>query len=465
MQRTTDVVPLIENFLEQQGLTQTYSALKTELQFRRLNQIIDETDEKIDTITDSTASIKQQIDTFSPTSPKSPNSILLEERTKRMTEEKKYVSTFYDYRLFPYLEGQLNLASIDIVFVTYQSFTTSLEFLYILLRKYYDGDVDVQMRVVTALEELIIKYYLKYENWESTKKVRQEFLAEVWYFINAELDSFGTGKGLRDALTQFRAKIQGDYNMKRRIANKVLLQHGGKKDFDNIGADVLAIHLTHIERLKFASIEPQEFLNLRWSKSKTKHLAPNILVSTKRFDKLAFWITSLIVTCSDSILRVHRLEKIIEIAKQLYTLKNFQNMQAVLAGIRHSSSHRMKKTFAKLQPSAAETLKMLQSLSNSNFAAIRAVLQEAIQSGYPAIPFLGVVQSDLTFVEEGNKENILNRCEMTYKILSDIILLQESCAQRGASIELDYAVMWVLESQQGRIDDENELLKQSKARE
>jgi hypothetical protein len=462
-----DIVSLLSKYLEEQGLSQTHSALQTELRLRRLSKVLDKTGEHVDTITESTSAITEKIRSLA--SPKSPEAMAIEDRTMEATVEEKVYYTMFERGLFPYLdEGIPNLASVEVVLLTYQSFTTSMDLLYTLLKKYYDSDTQVQLRVIAAIEEYMVKYYLKYESWEcSGRKHRRDFLSELWNFVNGELQSFATGKVLREALTHLREKLQTDHSWHRSIAKINLIRYGPfiGKNFDNTDTDVIANHLTIIERLKFASIEPQEFLNLRWSKPKTKHLAPNILLGTQRFDKLAFWMTSLIVTCQDFDLRVKRLEKIINIATYLFNLKNYANLLAILAGIRHTASYKLKKTFNALSPSVSEELKRLQTLTGSNYSKIRAFVQEALFSGQPAVPFLGYIQTDLTFIEEGNKESLINRSEMTYKVLSDVILLQDTCAQRGATIELDYEVMWVLESQEGRIDDEDELHKESKMRE
>lgn len=102
-------------------------------------------------------------------------------------------------------------------------------------------------------------------------------------------------------------------------------------------------------------------------------------------------------------------------------MSNLNSLAAINAGIRASAIHRLKKTFARLNGAQHKLLAKYEELFriSGNSKALRertAVLNQ------PAIPHLALFLTDLTFIEDGNKnskDGLINIKK--YKLLSERI--------------------------------------------
>jgi hypothetical protein len=123
--------------------------------------------------------------------------------------------------------------------------------------------------------------------------------------------------------------------------------------------------------------------------------------------------------------------KLIIVAEQLRKLKNFNTMFAVLSGLQLSSVNRLKYTKEKIPKKQIQTFDALVELmaATKSFKVYREALAAEIP---PCIPYLGLCLTDLTFIEEGNPDNITHpegpknklinfkKREKLFKVISDI---------------------------------------------
>ncbi|KAI8901142.1 ras guanine nucleotide exchange factor domain-containing protein [Globomyces pollinis-pini] len=166
----------------------------------------------------------------------------------------------------------------------------------------------------------------------------------------------------------------------------------------------VARQLTLIEHELFTSIKPRELVGLAWMKDDKEILAPNIIRMVRWSNHIIQWLVTEIVTLKDNPkLRIAMVEKIITIAKHCFTLNNFNGIKEILAALQTSSVYRLKKTKEAIQPKYQKTLDELNTLTATemNYKNLRAKIH-AVEP--PLIPFPGVYQSDLVFLEGCGKD-------------------------------------------------------------
>ena len=142
---------------------------------------------------------------------------------------------------------------------------------------------------------------------------------------------------------------------------------------------------------------------LFWLKPKLRHQSPHVQSFIDRFNKLGSWVATQIVTTTALKQRVRVVATLIQLAKALETLNNFNAVMAILGGINSNAVHRLKFTFEALADDEREALISLSTLmdNNSSFANYRKRLAEAVG---PRIPYLGILIQDLLFVDEGSTD-------------------------------------------------------------
>ncbi|OUM68652.1 hypothetical protein PIROE2DRAFT_57967 [Piromyces sp. E2] len=122
--------------------------------------------------------------------------------------------------------------------------------------------------------------------------------------------------------------------------------------------------------------------------------------------KVVHWLVSEIVLQENLKLRVNTLERILLFTQSLLKLNNFNGVKEVSAALQSSSIYRLKKTKKAM---ASKFLKLYDSIlklvSNElNFKNLRTKIHSADP---PLIPFPGIYQSDLVFLDSWGK-NILD---------------------------------------------------------
>ncbi|KAJ3318353.1 hypothetical protein HDV06_000533 [Boothiomyces sp. JEL0866] len=189
----------------------------------------------------------------------------------------------------------------------------------------------------------------------------------------------------------------------------------------------LARQLTLIEYELFTCIKPREFVGLSWMKDDKEIRAPNIIRMVRWSNHVIQWLVTEIVTLKDNIKqRAAMMERIIQTAKHCNTLNNFNAVKEILAALQASAVYRLKKT---KEAVGVKYLKMLEELktltaSEMNYKNLRAKVHGVEP---PLIPFPGVYQGDLVFLETCGKDIIENgmvNFQKFHKLSTYIIELQ-----------------------------------------
>ncbi|KAL6054788.1 Son of sevenless 1 [Balamuthia mandrillaris] len=166
----------------------------------------------------------------------------------------------------------------------------------------------------------------------------------------------------------------------------------------------VARQLTLIEYNLYKSIKPQECLNQAWTKKATRDTnAANIMAMITRFNAVSRWVATEIVKAESLKLRIDTLTMFIQIAMGCKSLNNYNGMMEIISGLQSSSIFRLKNTWGGLSGKlnkAYEDIKELMSRHN-NYKVFREHLHNVDP---PCIPYLGVYLTDLTFIEDGNKD-------------------------------------------------------------
>merc|ERR1712097_137910 len=117
------------------------------------------------------------------------------------------------------------------------------------------------------------------------------------------------------------------------------------------------------------------------------------------------WVASAVVAEAELKERAAAFAHFVEVATHCVELRNYNAAQEVSAGLALAAVHRLKVTKAALPAEAIAQYDALQALVSidGNREAYRHALLSATP---PCIPYLGVYLTDLTFIEDGNKDEV-----------------------------------------------------------
>ncbi|KAM9963148.1 hypothetical protein ACTFIW_006371 [Dictyostelium discoideum] len=200
-------------------------------------------------------------------------------------------------------------------------------------------------------------------------------------------------------------------------------------------AKEIAKSLTAIDFSIFICIETQELMNGAWGKPHLKDKAPNIIKLINRFNEISMNVIQTILNEEKLKDRCKVMARFIKIAKNLHELHNYNSLMAIYAGISHSSITRLKWTKKILPKTHQKTLSDLEKLmeSDENFKNYRNELKTITT---PCIPFLGLILSDMTFIQEGNTDYCginedswslnLNKLKLMYNCIKQIQNFQKT---------------------------------------
>jgi hypothetical protein len=169
----------------------------------------------------------------------------------------------------------------------------------------------------------------------------------------------------------------------------------------------VARQLTLIEHALYKSIKPQECLGQAWTKKATRdEKAPNIMAMIQRFNTVSRWVTSEILRMENIKKRAEVLTKFIQIAEGCEKLNNYNGMMEIISGLQSSAIFRLKHTWA-LCTKHLKKYEQIHALMarDKNFGKFRDHLHSVDP---PCIPYVGVYLTDLTFIEDGNKDYLDN---------------------------------------------------------
>lgn len=153
----------------------------------------------------------------------------------------------------------------------------------------------------------------------------------------------------------------------------------------------------------FQKIKPTDLTLGGWAKPSTFHLCVNLMNVIQEFNHVAGWVATSLLRESRVRMRAKLYAKYIDVATLLLEFKNFHLLNAFISGLNSAAVSRLKFTLARVPKNSAAQLKKLEELMSmqSSFKTYRKMIADSMP---PAIPYIGVYLTDLTFINDGNPD-------------------------------------------------------------
>ncbi|KAJ3444242.1 guanine nucleotide exchange factor [Anaeramoeba flamelloides] len=217
----------------------------------------------------------------------------------------------------------------------------------------------------------------------------------------------------------------------------------------------LAKQLTLVEMDLFKKVEVSEMLNKRWSK-KDKNLTPNLINMIERFNEISLWIISSILSYPKKKMRSYIITKFIKCGKYCIDIGNFNTAMEINAGLNNSSIRRLEKSWDLVKQKHIENFENLAALLSSRKNSIN--LRNKLESfnNKPRLPYIGMFLSDLTFIEDGNKDYSYNKLINFQKcsLLSNVILKIINCQEQNYDFKPNFEIQKYLSNLKYETDEE-----------
>ncbi|KYQ93963.1 Ras guanine nucleotide exchange factor [Tieghemostelium lacteum] len=296
---------------------------------------------------------------------------------------------------------------------TYQSFATPGLLLSKLIERFSVPEwysAGVKSKILTIQQRVIV--ILKYWVENQSSDFDQDVIDQIYYFINNTLASLDGYQELAKSLTNLMDKVIKE----REVKLELLFQMPPRLQFEEDGVispielfsewspQAIAQQLTLIDFQIFKEIEARELMSQNFNKQKLKWRSPTIMKMINRSTQFSFWVASVILMESKKEKRIKNFEKFCDVGKYLLKYNNLNSLMSLNAGLNLTPVHRLKKTKKKLSGSATQFLSDCEKLfsSKKSFKTYRDHLSSV---SLPCIPYLGLILTDLVFIDEGNPDN------------------------------------------------------------
>ncbi|KAF2074404.1 hypothetical protein CYY_004300 [Polysphondylium violaceum] len=320
--------------------------------------------------------------------------------------------------------------------LTYQSFTNPWKLMEKLIQRYTvpeeknDLKAKIQLRVVSFIQTWVERNFDDFDD-QLIAQLKEFTTHRLLMDDNHDLAGILNEKIKKKESERMLAKDRSSGLLSFTFP-ELMIPEGQKSPsslFLLLNESEIARQLTLIEFHIFEKIEPTELLDQSWNRDSLKFKSPNVLELINRANKFSFWVASQILWQDDLANRVKVIEKFILIAKYLRDMNNFNTPLAIFTGLNTASILRLKKTFAQLSPNSLAIYNSFEKLMNSSgsYKNYRGAFKATT---YPAVPYLPVILSDLTFMEDGNPDKIghlinFQKRELICRVISEIQACQQ----------------------------------------
>ena len=357
-------------------------------------------------------------------------------------------------------EKRHDLNFLKTFITTFQSFTTTDRF-FQKLEERYDVPRDQQSDIPDGewkrniVLPIQVRVYNVIRLWLDMRfpDLDYQLMKKVNNFIDTRLRKDGHSK-FADALNEFiKRKISQQKKValsRRRTTAGILPETLSPSYFNSISPQSIADHLTYIDATLYGSIQPIELIE----HLKSNMRSPNLTRMIERFNAVSSWSSLMIINHPLLADRQAALMKFIDVASCLHKMNNFSGLLSLIGGITNTAVHRMKSTREGIPPSYTETFKKLQALMSSESA--NKSYREALHSvSPPLVPYIGVYLTDLTFINDGNPNNVeglinFRKRELIYRVIEEFQQYQ----QVSYNLTLDNQLLSLVARTTGKTEDE-----------
>jgi hypothetical protein len=168
-------------------------------------------------------------------------------------------------------------------------------------------------------------------------------------------------------------------------------------DFDPME---MARQFTIIGSKVYCSIQPEELLGQEWLK-KTGSKAVNVRAMSTLSNDLTNMASDTILSPEDPKRRAIIIKQWVKIAVKCLELNNYDSLMAIVCSLNSSMVVRLKRTWELVSAKTKARLEELKTITDHgrNYGVLRQRLNNHVA---PCIPFVGMILTDLTFVDAGN---------------------------------------------------------------
>ncbi|KAJ7147087.1 ras guanine nucleotide exchange factor domain-containing protein [Mycena crocata] len=182
-------------------------------------------------------------------------------------------------------------------------------------------------------------------------------------------------------------------------------------DFDPLE---LARQLTIMECNLYCSIQPEEVLE---TGQEGVRPATNVKAVSSLSTAITGWVAESILSEPDTKKRTHLIKFFIKVADRCTSLSNYSTPRSMLAALDSSTISRLHQTWTGLPQKNRSQLDSLRRLADHsrNYHEYRSKLRNTAP---PAVPFLGLYLTDVTFCREGNPSHRASPMNPDKKLLN-----------------------------------------------
>ena len=166
----------------------------------------------------------------------------------------------------------------------------------------------------------------------------------------------------------------------------------------------IAKELTRISYHGLLKIKPKEFFKGVFTKKNKDKTSPNITLMTEYFNKLSYWATEEILSYDYPEDRALVIEKLIDISNELINLNNFNDSMSIISGLGlfFVNKNYLTKTWKHVSKNSMKIFQNIKNILNfqDNYKNLRDKIEECQEKKIPYIPYLGIYNKRICFLEE-----------------------------------------------------------------